>query len=170
MKRYNREKSEGTTLALPTITCEDEYIIEMGDYRIEVLYLGPSHSPGDAVVWLPEQKLTISGDMAFHERMLPIFEDTITADWLETWNEKFEKLGALYVIPGHGHPTNMAQVRRYTHDYLVDLRAKVGAHLDDGGSLADAYYVDQSAYKNLDTYDELATKNAGRVYEQMEFE
>ena len=170
MKRYNREKSEGTTLALPTITFEDEYIIEMGNYRIEVLYLGPSHSPGDAVVWLPEQKLTISGDMAFHERMLPIFEDTITADWLETWNEKFEKLGALYVIPGHGHPTNMAQVRRYTHDYLVDLRAKVGAHLDDGGSLADAYYVDQSAYRNLDTYDELATKNAGRVYEQMEFE
>jgi len=26
----------------------------------------------------------ISGDMAFHERMLPIFGNTITADWLET--------------------------------------------------------------------------------------
>jgi hypothetical protein len=42
--------------------------------------------------------------------------------------------------------------------------------LDAGGDLADAYYVDQSPYKNLDTYDELATKNAGRVYEAMEFE
>ncbi len=170
MKSYNKEKAEGTELTLPTLTFEDEYIIEMGDFRIEVLYLGPSHSPGDAIVWLPKQKLVIAGDMAFHERMLPIFDDTLTADWLETWNEKFEKLGAVYVIPGHGHPTNMAQVRRYTHDYLVYLRGKIGALLEDGGSLSEAYYVDQSPYAHLDTFDELATKNAGRVYEQMEFE
>ncbi len=170
MKRYNLEKSEGTELTPPTLTFEDEHIVEMGDFRIEVLYLGPSHSPGDVVVWLPKQKLVIAGDMAFHERMLPIFDDTLTADWLETWNEKFEKLGAVYVIPGHGHPTNMAQVRRYTHDYLVYLRGKIGALLEDGGSLSEAYYVDQSPYAHLDTFDELATKNAGRVYEQMEFE
>jgi glyoxylase-like metal-dependent hydrolase (beta-lactamase superfamily II) len=170
MKRYNREKSEGTELVNPTITFDDKYIVEMGNYRIEVLYLGPSHSPGDVVVWLPEQKLVISGDMAFHERMLPIFADTLTADWLVTWNEKFEKLGAVYVIPGHGHPTNMDQVRRYTHDYLVYLRGKIAEHLENDGNLADAYYVDQSPYKHLDTFNELATKNAGRVYEQMEFE
>ena len=52
----------------------------------------------------------------------------------------------------------------------MHLRAVVGAHLDDGGDLAGAYYVDQSAYRNLDTFEELATKNAGFVYEQMEFE
>jgi glyoxylase-like metal-dependent hydrolase (beta-lactamase superfamily II) len=170
MKRYNREKSDGTELVGPTITFDDSHMIEMGDYTIEVLYLGPSHSPGDVVVWLPKQRLVISGDMAFHERMLPIFEDTITADWVTTWNEKFEKLGAIYVIPGHGHPTNMDQVRRYTHDYLVYLRGKIADHLENGGNLADAYYVDQSPYAHLDTFEELATKNAGRVYEQMEFE
>ena len=37
-------------------------------------------------------------------------------------------------------------------------------------ALADAYYVDQSPYANLDTFEELATKNAGRVFEEMEFE
>ena len=108
--------------------------------------------------------------MAFHERMLPIFEHTYTADWIETWDTEFEALNATYVIPGHGHPTNMAQVRRYTKDYLVYLREMVGAHLDAGGDLAEAYYVDQSPYAHLDTFEELATKNAGRVYEQMEFE
>ncbi len=74
------------------------------------------------------------------------------------------------MIPGHGHPTNMDQVRRYTRDYLVYLRAKIGAHLDQGGGLAEAYYVDQSPFAPLDTFEELATKNAGRVFEQMEFE
>ncbi len=170
MQRYNRDQAEGTKLQGPTETFEDEYIVEMGDFRIEALYLGPAHSPGDIVIWLPKQSLVIAGDMAFHERMLPIFEHTYTADWLETWDNEFEALGATYVIPGHGHPTNMAQVRRYTKGYLEHLRSQIAAHLEAGGGLAEAYYVDQSAYKNLDTFEELATKNAGRVFEQMEFE
>ncbi|KKL47642.1 hypothetical protein LCGC14_2333520, partial [marine sediment metagenome] len=170
LQGYAREKAEGTVLQAPTITFEDEYIVEMGDMRIEVLYLGPAHSPGDIVVWLPEQSLVIAGDMAFHERLLPVFPDTMTADWLETWDTGFEALGATYVIPGHGHPTNMDQVRRFTKGYLEHLRARIRDHLDDGGSLADAYYVDQSDYQRLDAFEELAAKNAGRVYEQMEFE
>lgn len=170
MKRYNLDQADGTVIQGPTKTFTDEYIAEMGDFRIEARYLGPAHSPGDIVIWLPKQGLVISGDMAFHERMLPIFEHTMTADWLETWDAKFETLQATYVIPGHGHPTNMDQVRRYTKGYLEYLRAKIGAHIEDGGGLADAYYVDQAPYSHLDTFEELATKNAGRVFEQMEFE
>ncbi|MEO0818861.1 MAG: MBL fold metallo-hydrolase [Pseudomonadota bacterium] len=170
METYNRDKAEGTEVALPTETFEDRREIVLGDVRIEVLHLGPAHSPGDISVWLPDEKLVIAGDMAFHERLLPIFEDTDTAGWLETWEIAFEPLGAVYVIPGHGHPTNMAQVRRYTRDYLVHLRAEIRAHLDAGGELADAYYVDQSAYAHLHTFEELATRNAGRVFQQMEWE
>ena len=165
-----RERADGTELTGPTETFEDRRTIEMGDMTVEVLHLGPAHGPGDTQVWLPEQGLVIAGDMAFHERMLPIFADTDTAAWIETWETAFEPLGATYVIPGHGHPTNMDQVRRYTRDYLVYLRERIGAHLDDGGDLAGAYYVDQSPFAHLDTFEELATKNAGRVFEQMEFE
>ncbi len=168
-ERILKEKADGTELVGPTETFSDRREIKMGDFTIEVLNLGPAHSPGDTMVWLPEQKLVISGDMAFHERMLPIFDDTDTAAWLETW-EAFEALGAVYIIPGHGHPTNMDQVRRYTKDYLVHLRGKIREHIDKGGELKDAYYVDQTPFKHLDTYQELATRNAGRVFEQMEFE
>ncbi|MEN8842182.1 MAG: MBL fold metallo-hydrolase [Octadecabacter sp.] len=170
MERYARENSEGTVPQGPTLTFEDEYIIEMGDMRIQVLYLGPAHSPGDVSVWLPEQKLVIAGDVAFHERMPPIFADTCTSCWLETWETRFEPLGALYVIPGHGHPTNMDVVRAGTHGYVSYLREKIGEHIDEGGDLAGAYYVDQSPYEGLDTFEELATKNAGVVYSEMEWE
>ena len=170
MLRYNRDKGEGTRVVGPSITFTDSYDASMGDFTIEVLHLGPAHSPGDIQVWLPEQSLVIAGDMAFHERMLPIFDDTVVRDWIETWETKFEALDATYVIPGHGHPTNMAQVRRYTRDYLLYLREKVGEVLDEGGSLEDAYYVDQSPYAHLDTFEELATRNAGYVYAEMEWE
>lgn len=165
MKRYNKERAQGTFIQGPTQTFSDRKVIKLGRFTIEVLHLGPAHSPGDISVWLPQERLVIAGDMAFHERMPPIFEETDTAGWVQTWKEAFEPLGALYVIPGHGHPTNMAQVTLYTHDYLVYLRGRIREHIDAGGDLASAYYVDQSPYSHLDTFEELATRNAGRVFE-----
>lgn len=170
MERYNRDKAEGTRVVAPTRTFSEKEVITIGDVTFEVLYLGPAHGHGDTQVWIPQWSMMIAGDIAFHERMLPIFADTCTSCWIETWETAFEPMSPTYIIPGHGHPTNLAQVRRFTYDYLVYLRGKVGAHLDDGGDLADAYYVDQSPYTHLDTFEELATKNAGRVYEEMEFE
>lgn len=170
LRVYARENAEGTTPTGPTETFEDRRVIEMGDVTIEVLHLGPAHSPGDTQVWIPQWSMMIAGDIAFHERMPPIFEGTCTRCWIETWDTAFAPLKPTYVIPGHGHPTNLAQVTRYTRDYLVDLREKIGAHIAAGGDLAGAYYVDQSRWAHLDTFEELATRNAGVVFAEMEFE
>ena len=170
MKSYNRDKAVGTEVVIPNKSFSEKSIFTLGDLEFHVLHLGPAHGPGDTQVWLPQLSLMIAGDMAFHERMLPIFENTCTKCWLETWDEKFAPLNATYVIPGHGHPTNMAQVTRFTRDYLEDLRAKVLEVLDNGGDLAEAFYVDQERWRSLDTFEELAKRNAGRVFEEMEFE
>ncbi len=98
-----------------------------------------------------------------------MFEDTDTAGWLETWN-KFAALNAERVVPGHGSPTTMKEVTLYTRDYLLYMRREIAKILDDGGSLIDAYKVDQSMYRHLDTFDELAGLNADRIYRSMEFE
>lgn len=169
MRARARDKAYRTEFAMPDIVYDDKLDLSMGGTKIEVLHLGKAHHHGDTMVWLPEKKLVIAGDTAFHIRMLPIFEDTDTASWIAVW-DKFEALGATTVIPGHGGPTDMATVRRWTRDYLVDLRTKVKAVIDAGGSLDDAYKVDQSAYLHLHTADELARSNAGRVFRAMEFE
>ncbi|MEX0320410.1 MAG: MBL fold metallo-hydrolase [Ruegeria sp.] len=170
MQRYNKERAEGTRIEHANLTFEDEYVVTLGGVEIKALHLGPAHDPGDTQVWIPQWEIMITGDIAFHERMLPIFEHTCTSCWIETWETRLEPIAPTYIIPGHGHPTNFAQVRRYTLAYLKDLRAKVGAHIDAGGDLAEAYYVDQSNWAHLDTFEELATKNAGRVFEEMEWE
>jgi len=170
MKSYNRDKAIGTEVIIPNKSFSEKIIFNLGGLEFRVLHLGPAHGPGDTQVWLPQLSLMIAGDMAFHERMLPIFENTCTKCWLKTWDEKFAPLNATYVIPGHGHPTNMAQVTRFTRNYLLDLRAKVSEVLDNGGDLAEAFYVDQERWRSLDTFEELAKRNAGRVFEEMEFE
>ncbi len=169
MRARARDKAYRTEFAMPDIVYDDKLDLSMGGTKIEVLHLGRAHHHGDTMVWLPEKKLVIAGDTAFHLRMLPIFEDTDTASWIAVW-DKFEALGATTVIPGHGGPTDMATVRKWTRDYLVHLRAKVKEVVDAGGSLDDAYKVDQSAYLHLHTADELARSNAGRVFRAMEFE
>lgn len=169
MRQRNRDKAMGTELTRPDVTFEDEHVIELGGERIELLNLGPAHSPGDIIVWLPERKLVISGDMAFHERLLPVFEHTDTAAWIESW-DAFAALGAEIVIPGHGGPTTMEEVTTFTVDYLRHMRRVIGEVVENGGTLQDAYQVDQSAYAHLDTFDELARLNAGRIFRAMEFE
>jgi glyoxylase-like metal-dependent hydrolase (beta-lactamase superfamily II)/dienelactone hydrolase len=169
MKERALDKAAGTEVVLPDETFTDKRVIEMGNETIELLYLGPAHSPGDIIVWLPCRKVVISGDMAFHQRMLPLFEHTDTAAWIETW-DAFEALGAQFVIPGHGEPTDMATVRTYTRDYLVYLREKIAAVIENGGTLQDAYEIDQSPYMQLPTAEFLARRNAGQVFQSMEFE
>jgi len=169
MQERAKEKAAGTRVVMPDITFEDKKVIELGGERIELLDLGPAHSPGDIVVWLPEKKLVISGDMAFHQRMLPLFEHTDTAAWIETW-DTFEGLGAVVVIPGHGEPTDMATVTTYTRDYLLYLREKIGEVIENGGALQEAYEIDQSPYMHLPTAEFLAKRNAGQVFQSMEFE
>ena len=170
MKSYNRDKAVGTKVVIPNKSFSEKIIFNLGGLEFHVLHLGPAHGPGDTQVWLPQLSLMVAGDMAFHERMLPIFENTCTKCWLETWDKKFAPLNATYVIPGHGHPTNMAQVTRFTRNYLLDLRLKIFEVLENDGDLAEAFYVDQERWRSLDTFEELAKRNAGRVFEEMEFE
>lgn len=169
MQTRLRDKAYKTELPKPNKIIAKSLPLQMGSWKFEILYLGPAHSPGDIMLWLPEKKLIITGDMAFNERLLPVFEYTDTAAWIETW-DKFAALKAATVIPGHGQPTNMATVTRWTVDYLKDIRGQLQKIIDDDGDLNQAYTIDQSAYSHLDTFDELAKLNAGTVFRAMEFE
>ena len=169
--RRVKDKMVGTSVdsILPDQTFEREMILTMGDTTIELMFLGPSHSPDDIQLWLPQEKVLISGDTAFNERMLPIFEHTDTALWIQTW-DKLVELGPDLIIPGHGGPTDLETVTKFTKDYLVFLRAEVEKVLDDDGSLLDAYNIDQSAFRDWGTYRDLRARNAERVFSRMEFE
>ena len=100
------------------ISFTEKYVINLGNLVIEALYLGPAHITEIFRFGYTSKKLVIAGDMAFHERLLPIFSHTNTKEWIDTWDNEFEKLNPIYVIPGHGHPTNMDQVRKYTRNYF----------------------------------------------------
>ncbi|MGB0467122.1 MAG: MBL fold metallo-hydrolase [Pontibacterium sp.] len=166
-----KEQAKGSAVTEVDQTFDKELELDLGGVTARLIYFGPAHSLGDISVYIPESNVLIAGDIAFQQRMLPIFPDTDTASWLETWYDKFAPVAmGKIIIPGHGEATDFATVDRWTRGYLEYLRGKVAVLLEEGGTLEDAYKIDQSPYAHLETYKELAAKNAGRVFEAMEFE
>ncbi|SMN15563.1 SoxH protein, homolog [uncultured Candidatus Thioglobus sp.] len=167
--RVQKDKLIGTVVVRPDLTFKEKLNLPMGGTKIELMQIGASHSPDDIQLWLPEQKLLISGDTAFNERMLPIFPHTNAAAWIETW-DKIEALEPEIIIPGHGEPTDLATITKFTKDYLVYMRAEVERVLDEDGGLYEAYNIDQLMFRDRGTYRELHKQNAERIFKQMEFE
>lgn len=170
MQRYAQTFAEDTDLVNFDETFDEVYRLDLGNLEVIAKVYGGAHSPGDVTVLVPSENVAIAGDMAFHVRMPPIFDDTDTAAWLESFQLFAEETREMVIIPGHGGPTDIKTVTAGTVDYLVYLRDQVQALLDEGGSLEEAYQIDQTPFKHWHTFDELAARNAGRVFERMEFE
>ena len=169
MQDRNRDKAAGTYVAVPDVGFERSVILNVGTTRVQLMSFGEAHSPGDISVWLDDDKILIAGDIAFHQRLLAIFPDTHVSAWIASF-DLMAQLEPLLVIPGHGEPTDISTLRVTTQGYLQFLSREVQAILDAGDGLAEAYAIDQSAYAHLNTFDELAAKNAGRLFQTMEME
>ncbi len=49
-------------------------IVHLGDRVIELLHPGPAHTYGDTLVYLPQEKVLFTGDVAFHS-LTPLARD-----------------------------------------------------------------------------------------------
>ncbi len=168
MLERNGARGEGTHVVAPDRTFTDGLTLDLGGVSAELIWFGNAHSPGDISVWIANENVLIAGDIAFHERLLGIFPDTDVAAWIASL-KRLLAMQPEILVPGHGRPTDAAAIEKYTLNYLEFLVAEVSAILERDGDLAEAYAIDQSAYAHLDTFDELAAKNAGRVYQQLEW-
>lgn len=168
-KRRVRDKMQMTKIVMPDRTFKERLNLPVKGRRIELIYFGVSHSLDNIALWMPEEKLLITGDYAFNERLLPILDDTDVRSWLKIWPQ-IEALGALIVIPGHGDVTDMATVRHFTVDYLEFMLSNITRLIDNGDDLMDAYNIDQSQFMKWKTFRELEKLNAEKLFRKMEFE
>lgn len=170
MRDYAKEYAQNTEIVYFDETFEDTYQLDLGNLEVIAKVYGSAHSPGDISVLVTSEKIVLAGDIAFHVRMPPIFDVTDTKLWIESFDAFAKETNEWIIVPGHGEPTDIYAVTAGTRDYLVYLRAKVAELLSEGGSLEEAYQIDQTPFANWHTFEELAARNAGRVFERMEFE
>lgn len=143
--------------------------LEVGGVTFVLRPVGPAHTPGDMLVWLPGAGVAFSGDVVYLDRLLGVMPYSQAKGWLAA----FETLAALaprVVVPGHGRPAGLAKARAETFDYLAHLRREVGRLLADGGDMQASAGIDQSAFLHLTGAKDLAGRNAQQVFSEMEFE
>ncbi len=160
---------EGTEPGFADVTFVDAYTLALGGLTFEIVHPGPAHTPGDSFVWVPARDTVFTGDIVYVERILGVGDQSSITHWPDAYLA-VEATGAAQVVPGHGGPTTMAEARADTYEYLMNLRAQIGALLDEGGDIIAAPQVDQQAYSRLEQFEALAGRNAQTAFQQMEWE
>lgn len=165
-----RDRFAGTEIVMPDISFEREHTLTLGGREIRLQYFGGGHTPGDSVVWLPQDKVLFAGDLVFVDRLLGVLPFSKAGDWLASFTA-IEQLAPAIIVPGHSAPCDLAKARRDTADYLRLLTNHMRQALADMVDLQEAIdSLDQSAYAHLPNYEMLKGGNASRVYLELEMQ
>ena len=122
-----------TRLTPASITYEDKMIVHLGDRVIELLHPGPAHTYGDTLVYLPEEKVLFTGDVAFHY-LTPLARDGHLSNWIRVANGILKHLDVTTFMPGHG-PVSGKEVVSKTLSYLRLVKRTSRLHFARGASV-----------------------------------
>jgi glyoxylase-like metal-dependent hydrolase (beta-lactamase superfamily II) len=131
-------------LTLPTITFEKSLILHKPDRDIHVYFLGRGHTRGDVVVFLPKEKVLITGDLLTNG--IPFMRDAYPSLWIGTL-EAMERLDWQQAIPGHGQVQPDKAPIRNLITYMKDMVGAVRDSIGKGMSQEEARAkIDLSKY------------------------
>jgi cyclase len=110
-------------VTLPTLTFRHPATLHLAGRRVELLPLGPAHTTGDVVVWLPDERVLFAGDVVLSGSTPFNLMGSIVGG-IEAVAE-LEALGAETVVCGHGPvagPEVFAETAAYLR-WILDLAA-----------------------------------------------
>ena len=124
---------EGIAPVHPTRTFTGTMTLDAGT-PIELLEVGPAHTRGDVVAYLPARGVVFTGDIVFNGGHPIVWSD------LPGWIRACDALLALdvaVVVPGHGPVADLGVVR-FLQQYLRDVEGEARARYERGMSVVDA--------------------------------
>src|SRR5436190_1081855 len=116
---------------LPTRTVSKTESVMLGGREIQLHVLGRAHTNGDLFIYLPKEKVVMTGDALID--WMPFLNDGYPEDWVQTLSA-LEKLDFTHIIPGHGDVLPKSQLG-FFRGYLSDLIGAVKKAAADGATL-----------------------------------
>ncbi len=162
------EELHGIRVVPPTESFESSYSLDISDQPIELRYFGPGHTHGDIVIFLPEEKTLIFGDLLTPGQPFMRPRDAVPSAWGPT----LAKIGDLpweNVVPGHGwidEPRDRAEI---LVSYLGDLTERVSQAVGAGVSADEiTQVVKLDEYEPYFPYFSFSVgENIRRAYEEL---
>jgi len=160
----------GTRLVPADRWISSETRLEAAGLSLQLIPVGPAHTPEDLAVWLASEQLIFSGDLVFQGRV-PFVGQADSRRWIASLDRLLTR-PARIVVPGHGPASRDAlQDLLQTRDYLAYLRATMGRAARDMTPFDEAYAAtDWSRYARLPLFQQANRMNAYNTYLLMEQE
>ncbi|MCS6891447.1 MAG: MBL fold metallo-hydrolase [Rhodovarius sp.] len=165
-----RESIPGLTW--PTHTFAQRMTLWLGEREAQVIHIGRSHTAGDTVVWLPEERVLFAGDTV-EFGATPYCGDAHFADWPATL-AAIRELGPEKLVPGRGAAlltkSDVAEALHQTESYVTDLFALARQAVAKGWTLKQLYDEAMAAlrpkYGHWVIFEHCMPFNVSRAYDE----
>ncbi len=115
----------GIELTLPTETFEGELSVQVGAKRVDLIEVGPAHTRGDVLAYLPDQRVVFTGDILFVEGTPIIWEGPVS-NWIAAC-DRILAMEPEVIVPGHGPITDergVLAVKAYLEYLTIQARER----------------------------------------------
>jgi cyclase len=117
-------------VVLPTVTFEDRMVLHDGEREIQLWHPGfAAHTVGDAVAYLPKERILFAGDIAFLY-VTPLAFQGHVGNWIKA-ADRLLRFDADVIVPGHG-PVGTKKDLKHMRDYLALVRREAKQRFDAG--------------------------------------
>ena len=123
--------SKGTEWNMPSVTFSDRMTLHLDGEEVQLFYYGKAHTPGDALVYIPSQKLLYAVDVAV-TGMVPFMADGHAGSWINVLR-CVEGLEIDTLVPGHGYIGSKDDVTSL-REYLEELHKAVSDCFNNGAT------------------------------------
>jgi len=155
--------NEPRKLVPPTVTFEDNLVYNIGGNVVEFRFVGPAHTWGDLVAYLPEHKILFAADLAFFN-LVPYCHNAHISKWMESI-DKVMKWDVDVIVPGHGPiggKKELAVAAEYFRFLKPEVKKRYDAKMSPGAAAAD---IKMGKYDNW-MGPERIVMNTVRLYDE----
>jgi len=126
---------EGITQTCPQETFERRRELQVGDKTVELINVGPAHTKGDSLVFVPQDRTVFTGDILFVDGHPIIWEGPVE-NWINACT-LIEGMDVETVVPGHG-PITDKRAATALKEYFVYIESEARRRYDAGLSAWEA--------------------------------
>lgn len=159
---------ESLETVIPTVTLERSMKVDT-EREVQILYFGRGHTEGDIVIFLPKEKVLVTGDLLTNS--IPLMRDAFPLEWSATLAE-VEKLDYTQNIPGHGDVQQGKERLIMLRAFLDELVPAVERAISEGKTVEEAKKTVKAGLaprheKNFPSWNGGAEAAIDRVYQQI---
>jgi cyclase len=154
IKCFGQFKFDGITPLKPTRTFEKRMDITVGNKEVQLIQVGPAHTKGDVIAYVPEAGVVFAADILFIGGT-PIMWAGPVANWIRACDLMLE-MDAEIFVPGHGPITDkqgVEAVKGYWEYVTDEARKRYDAGMSAGEAIAD---IDLGEYSSWGESERIA--------------